>query len=138
MRTHNEYFRKVFVQTIYGMRTRPAELVDSILMRSMGGVTREELEKPYRTAVGYGSRRKSCPTCKAKLEEGEWVWSWGEYVNAKWHTVTHFCKSCYRGNVQQRLIVHRNECGCDFNLVGYQGEELPEWLTLPRKERCDV
>lgn len=77
--------------------------------------------------------RKSCPECKQKLN-GESIWSWGEYVNAKWRTVRYFCKHCYP-DIQRDLIAHRNDCGCDFELIGYSGETLPDWLSLP--EACN-
>jgi len=142
-RTHNEYFRRVFVKTVHGYKTREQELVDEILARDPVSTnhrtgqpwTREELEAPYSTIVGYESRRKSCPNCGDKLEESEWVYSWGEYINVKWNTVTHFCKHCFQKDVQQRLIAHRDGCGCDFDLIGKDGE-LPDWLTLPTS--CQV
>jgi hypothetical protein len=71
------------------------------------------------------------------------VWSWGEYANAKWRTVIWFCERCYERRVLGRLLSHKWECGCEFNLVGYGGEKLPEWLTIdatnnvrPSGERC--
>jgi hypothetical protein len=75
--------------------------------------------------------RKSCPSCRAKLAEGERVWSWGEYVIGKWRTVMHFCKECYTTDVVPPLQRHLDDCGCAFNFIGYQGEKLPEWLTPP-------
>lgn len=74
--------------------------------------------------------RKSCPSCKEKLQPGEKIWSWGEYVHGKWRTVDHFCKSCFQENVKSRLTGHSVDCGCSITLVGYGGGELPEWLTL--------
>lgn len=131
MRTHNEYFRRVFVRQIHGEKTRPPELVDEILAREGCTLSRDLLEKPYKTIVGEESRRKSCPHCGTKLEPDEWVWSWGEYVNAKWNTVMHFCKTCFPLYVKDRLLDHRNDCGCDFNLIAYGGDQLPDWLLLP-------
>ncbi len=75
------------------------------------------------------SNRKSCPNCAEKLPSGEYIWSWGEYVNAKWRTVRHFCRACYTQSVQGRLLAHKAECGCNFNLVGYH-TGLPLWLKL--------
>lgn len=80
-------------------------------------------------SVSLGGR-KNCPSCKEKLEQGEKIWSWGEYVFAKWRTVKHFCKKCYSEQVQTPLINHTDECGCTVNLIGYGGETLPEWLNL--------
>lgn len=130
-RVHNEYFRPVYVRTLLGDKYRDEETIAMILARPDNTLTRQELEKPYTCVIGNESSRKSCPTCKAKLGDGEWVWSWGEYLNAKWNTVTHFCRACFHEEVQVRLIAHRDDCGCDFQLVGYQGATLPDWLTLP-------
>lgn len=81
----------------------------------------------FRT-VSLGGR-KTCPHCKNRLPPGESIWSWGEYVNAKWRTVTHFCRNCYQLQVLQPLLSHTGSCGCTVNLCS-RGEELPEWLTL--------
>jgi uncharacterized protein (DUF983 family) len=75
-------------------------------------------------------KRKSCPNCKQKLDKGESIWSWGNYISGKWHTVLHFCTECFVEKCKQELLKHRDECGCGIELVGYQGEELPEWLNL--------
>ncbi len=74
--------------------------------------------------------RKSCPSCKAKLGEGESVWSWGEYHCAKWRTVMHFCKECFAAKVSKPLTAHAGGCGCEIKLLGYQGRKLPDWLKL--------
>jgi hypothetical protein len=58
------------------------------------------------------------------------VWSWGEYVNARWHTVIWFCELCWEHRAKRRLLAHSDTCGCDFRLNGYGGEKLPEWLTI--------
>jgi hypothetical protein len=80
----------------------------------------------FRT-VSLGGR-KSCPNCGCKLLGGS-VWSWGEYVNAKWRTVKHFCRECYPTEVHGPLVKHTGECGCAVTLVG-RGERLPTWLSL--------
>lgn len=80
----------------------------------------------FRT-VSLGNR-KSCPTCKKKLEAGESIWSWGEYLNAKWRTILHFCKNCYEEEVKQKLQSHAAECGCNITLV-YK-DPAPDWLKL--------
>ena len=90
---------------------------------------KQRTHNEYFRTVGLGGR-KSCPTCKEKLLPGESIWSWGEYHNAKWYTVRRFCKCCFP-DVQRDLDVHRNECGCDFNLVMYGGEQQPNWMELP-------
>jgi hypothetical protein len=73
--------------------------------------------------------RKSCPECGAALAPGESVWSWGEYVRAKWRTVAHFCKDCYQDRVRKLLLDHQRGCGCGVSLVAYGGGRLPDWLT---------
>lgn len=134
-KTHNEYFRRVYVRTVWGMKHRDPALIEEILSRPGNSLPREYLEAPYKTIVGEESSRKSCPECKAKLEVDEWVWSWGNYVSGRWHTVRHFCKACYP-SIQRDLEVHREDCGCDFNLIGYRGETLPDWLILPSRDTC--
>lgn len=90
----------------------------------------------FRT-VSLGNR-KSCPTCSAKLPAGESVWSWGEYVRAKWHTVKHFCVNCFEDQVRKPLVSHAGPCGCQIQLQ-FRGETQPDWFTLadPRpSEMC--
>lgn len=128
-RTHNEYFRRVFVRTLYGNKHRDPQLIMEILSRPGNRYTYDELAASYRTIVGEESRRKSCPSCKERLEKDEWVWSWGEYVNAKWRTVRHFCKHCFP-EVRRDLQVHRDDCGCNFNLICKDSIECPSWLRL--------
>jgi hypothetical protein len=131
-RIHNEWFRRVNVRLIKGDKYRDEALIQEILSRPDNTWTEEELRKPYTTIIGEESSRKSCPTCKDKLEDGEWVWSWGEYAYGKWRTVRHFCKHCFP-DIARDLAVHREECGCDFELRS-RGDVLPSWLTL--EERC--
>ena len=78
----------------------------------------------YFRTVSLGGR-KSCPNCGEKLDAGEKIWSWGEYVRGKWRTVRHLCKKCWKPT-ERALFSHKMQCGCEFNLVGYQGEKLPE------------
>lgn len=73
--------------------------------------------------------------CGARRPEGG-VWSWGEYVNAKWRTVTWFCRECFQHRVAGRLIAHAGPCGCTFELVGKGWQPLPEWITL--EDSCPV
>jgi hypothetical protein len=91
-------------------------------------MAKQRVHNEYFRTVSLGGR-KSCPECKEKLPRGEYIWSWGEYVNAKWRTVRRFCVQCWP-DIQRDLEVHKSECGCDFQLVGYQGTTLPPWLTL--------
>lgn len=72
--------------------------------------------------------RKSCTACGARLADDESIWSWGEYHNARWHSVADFCKECFE-NVRRRLVDHAGGCGCQFELVG-KGCKLPPWLAL--------
>jgi hypothetical protein len=88
----------------------------------------------YFRTVALGGR-KSCPSCHSRLERGEQVWSWGEYQRAKWYTVQHFCKQCWM-EVENKLSVHAFQCRCTFQLVGYRGERLPDWLCL-EAEHCE-
>lgn len=90
--------------------------------------TRQRSHNEWFRTVSLGGR-KSCPGCGEKLESGESIWSWGEYLRAKWRTVKHFCKKCYPEQVQKPLLSHTGGCGCTVNLCG-RGERLPTWLTL--------
>lgn len=85
------------------------------------------LHREWFRPVAAGGR-KSCPGCSAKLPPGERVWSWGQYVAGKWRTVRHFCVTCYP-TIQKLLVEHAAGCGCEFELVSYQGATLPTWLT---------
>lgn len=78
--------------------------------------------------------RKSCPNCKEKLNS-ESVWAWGEYVNGKWRTVRHFCRSCFPTQVLKPLKDHAGPCGCTITLCARSGYgPLPEWLTLAHEK----
>jgi hypothetical protein len=77
--------------------------------------------------VSLGNR-KSCPKCHEKLAPSELIWSWGEYHVCKWRTVAHFCVACWP-ELRERLLAHRNSCGCEFTLVPYHCI-LPSWLSL--------
>jgi len=87
----------------------------------------------FRTVM---DKRKSCPNCREKLPIGESIWSWGEYVRAKWRTVGYFCIACFP-SIRRDLEIHKNHCGCKFELVGYGGQELPEWLSVD-SESCQI
>ena len=81
----------------------------------------------FRTVVLGG--RKSCPYCKAKLEQGVSIWSWGEYVRAKWYTVRYLCKACYPSAKELLLSHSKGVCQCTIVLHGYRSQ-LPAWLSL--------
>ena len=57
-----------------------------------------------------------------------YVYSWGEYHNAKWRTVQYVCQSCFDRQVLPRLKEHAKECGCAFELVSRSGYSLPPWI----------
>lgn len=80
----------------------------------------------FRTVM---AKRKSCPSCHAKLPQNEKIWSWGNYINARWHTINHVCVSCWPAT-EKRLVDHLSGCGCTFELVGYSSQKLPQWLKI--------
>lgn len=137
VRTHNEWFQAVNVKTVIGEVTRSKELVEHILKHSPH-MDREILEKPYKSIIGSTSSRKSCPACKAKLEPNEFIWSWGEYVNARFRSITHFCKSCFKVNVLDPMAKHTDECGCRIEFRRRGSIPMPAWLTLPETDgKCN-
>ncbi len=82
--------------------------------------------------VSLGNR-KSCPECHVKLAHNESIWSWGQYVNAKWRTIKYFCKECWPA-IRGELNEHTGDCGCVVNLQMYHCTG-PDWLSL---EECHV
>jgi hypothetical protein len=91
-------------------------------------MARNVVHNEYFRAVSLGGR-KSCPHCHSRLALGEQIWSWGEYHAVRWYTVQHFCRACWP-TVLERLRQHAFHCRCAFALVGYRGEDLPDWLCL--------
>ena len=90
----------------------------------------------YFETISAGGR-KSCPTCKTKLESGEAVWRWFEYGGCRQFTVKHFCKNCFEREVRSVLLDHADDCGCTIELVRRGRSPMPAWLTLqpaPAKE----
>jgi hypothetical protein len=72
--------------------------------------------------------KTTCP-CGAKKTS---VFAWGNYVNAKWRTVDHFCKACFGQRVVIRLLAHADPCGCMFNMNARSGYgPLPTWISFP-------
>jgi hypothetical protein len=116
--------------------------------------TKQRTHREWFRPVSLGNR-KTCPNCKAKLvpsiagglnsaREHEWltaparesIYSWGEYHNAKWHTVKHFCRQCWP-ELARDIVAHTAGCGCVVELVG-KGCTLPQWLTLPLASECEL
>lgn len=83
--------------------------------------------------------RKSCPHCLSKLAEGESIWSWGVYHNAKFRRIMDVCKQCWH-SVRGMLTEHTAGCGCTVNLCARSGDgPLPKWMTLDVPESpCPV
>lgn len=138
VRQHNEWFRPTLIKELYADVTRPPKLIEAILQNSPeGNLTREILEKPYRSLVGVTSARKKCVTCDRKLPEGEFIWTWGEYRNAWFRVVAKFCVNCFDDVVKNKLLKHANDCGCQINLIvqGKFGVSAPEWLSIPELDK---
>lgn len=73
------------------------------------------------------------PLVKTKCECGNYrtsVFAWGEYSNAKWRTIKHFCQNCFVERVQKPLREHVGPCGCTVTLVARSGYRIPEWISL--------
>jgi len=75
------------------------------------------------------NNRKSCPTCSQKLD-GRLIYSAGEYVNAKWNTIQHFCELCFSTNLKKDCDVFKAKLVRDIAFVPYQGTKIPDWLRL--------
>ncbi len=133
VRTHNEWFRAVNVKTMIGDVTRSPEMIENILKHSPH-MDRAILEQPYKSIIGSTSSRKSCPTCKAKLEPNEFIWSWGEYHLARFRSITHFCKACFQENVLTPMAKHTTECGCLIEFRRRGSIPMPGWLSLPETD----
>ena len=91
-------------------------------------MAKQRVHNEWFRQVSLGNR-KSCPRCSAKLESGESIWSWGEYIRVKWHTVKHFCKNCYETEVKKPLLDHTGGCGCTVELI-FKGSSQPAWFKL--------
>lgn len=62
--------------------------------------------------------KHKCPTCHAGSKSSPVrVFSWGEYIHGKWHTVKHFCSECFLEEVLDQLQDHANTCGCTIQFV---------------------
>lgn len=74
------------------------------------------------------------PLVKTTCECGEKrtkVYAHGEYIRARWHTVQHFCQTCFVERVQNQLVTHAGSCGCEFNLTARSGHSIPSWIKMP-------
>lgn len=69
--------------------------------------------------------KTKCPDCGTRNTT---VYSWGEYVRAKYRAVRYFCDSpeCHTPIVEA-LKQHQRECGCQFELVG-KNCQVPSYL----------
>ena len=97
-------------------------------------VQKPKVHREWFRSVSFGGR-KSCPECHAKLLPGEWIWTWGEYRNAKFRAIQHFCKSCWP-TIRLLLVEHADECGCNFEFCIKGGSIQPDWLTLAVPDTC--
>lgn len=82
----------------------------------------------YIRTVSLNSR-KSCPTCLQKLNEQS-IYSAGEYINAKWNNIRHFCSLCFESNLKRDCEQYKMETGKEIRFVSYQGTKIPDWLKL--------
>lgn len=78
--------------------------------------------------------RKSCSHCRQKLDDKEWIWSWGEYRNAKFRSIRDVCKKCWP-ELKTELNKHVAGCGCKVE-IECRGAEQPAWLNLGVEEAC--
>lgn len=69
--------------------------------------------------------RKNCQ-CGNKGQ----VYSWGEYHNAKWRTIKHFCQNCYVSAVKSELHSHMFKYDCEIELRARSGYRLAEFIEL--------
>lgn len=82
----------------------------------------------------FRSLKKTTCDCGEKKTQ---VYSWGEYVRVCWRSVAHFCVKCFATRVLNRLITHKGECGCGFELVWKGSGKKPEWLKV-EEPTCKV
>lgn len=70
------------------------------------------------------NNRKTCPTCRNKLEKFELIYSSGEYINCKWNNIGYFCIKCFN-ELDSKL---RNNF-LNLEYKNYAGTKLPEFIT---------
>lgn len=77
----------------------------------------------------YSSSKKFCD-CGAKNIP---VYSWGSYVNRKFHTIKLFCIKCFEKSVKENLITHQRSNNCHMDIKGLHNERLPNFLLELKK-----
>ena len=74
-------------------------------------------------------------TCECGTKKTE-VWTWGEYVNARFRAILRCCAACFKERVLPRLKAHTDDCGCTFELKPTTGSgPLPAWISLTCKPK---
>jgi hypothetical protein len=93
---------------------------------------KQRVHREWFRPVSRGGR-KSCPSCHERLLPGEYIWSLGNYVRAKWRSVKDVCKACWP-KVREELLQHEAACpaNCTIELRG-RGANLPAWMHLRRQ-----
>lgn len=74
------------------------------------------------------NNRKSCSACKNKLN-GQNIFSAGEYQNAKWKTVEHFCRNCFP-QFSSKIKTFTEKTEREVILKGYQSFSIPDWMVI--------
>ena len=68
--------------------------------------------------------KKTC-TCGQKKVE---TYSLGEYINAKWRTIDHFCAHCFEESVLRDVVVYQKRTGNNVRFGARSGYSIPEWI----------
>lgn len=69
------------------------------------------------------NNRKTCPTCKIKLEKDESIYSSGEYIRAKWRNIEFFCFNCFK-EFNEKLVTLFGK----IEYKSYRGCKIPIWI----------
>jgi hypothetical protein len=64
----------------------------------------------------------------AFLDSDFQAYAWGEYHNANWRTVFHFCEECFEHRVLAKLTDHVLDCGCNVTFCSRSGHSLPSFI----------
>lgn len=64
----------------------------------------------------------------AESEQCQQVYSWGQYVIAKWRTIYHFCEHCALEKIEPVLSNHIAECGCSVSFQWKDIRPMPQFL----------